>query len=113
MIGAGACRHFNEFFRGSEDDIQTALAITRAGGLYMVHSAGPTDGGPFAAREYCLAAFLVVAGEHSYWGMGGGWGVDSFPWYPEFNRPLGKPLGDATSLGPGRYFRAFEHLNVT
>ena len=78
-----------------------------------MHSAGSTDGGPFSAREYCLAAFLIVAGEYSYWGMGGGWGVDSFPWYPEYDRPLGKPLGDARSLGPGRYFRAFEHLNVT
>ena len=113
MLRRNGAMHFNEFFAGSEDDIQTALAITRAGGLYMVHASGPTTVGPFSAREYCLAAFLIVAGEHSYWGMGHGWGVGSFPWYPEFDRTLGKPLGDASSPGPGLYVRAFEHLNVT
>jgi hypothetical protein len=41
----------------------------------MVHSAGPNTVGAFSERElsergYCLAAFLVVMGEYSYWGMG-------------------------------------------
>lgn len=113
MLQRHGAMHFNEFFSGSEDDVQTALQITRAGGFFMVHSGGPDTIGPFSDREYALAAFLVVAAEHSYWGMGSGWGVDSFPWYPEFDRPLGKPLGDAESRVAGQYFRAFQHLNVT
>eukprot|EP01052_Picozoa_sp_SAG31_P010488 SAG31_NODE_575_length_13961_cov_41.577550_10_plen_421_part_00 len=105
--------HFNEFFSGSEEDVQTALKLVAAGTPFMVHSGGPNLVGPFAAREYCLAAFLVVAGEYSYWGMGSGWSTGSFPWYPEFERPLGKPLGVAETRGPGKYFRKFEHLNVS
>lgn len=80
---------------------------------WQVHCRGPNTIGPFSDREYCLAAFLVVASEYSYFGMGGGWSVSSFPWYPEYDRPLGKPLGRATSSGAGRYFRAYEQLNVT
>lgn len=33
--------------------------------------------------------------------------------YPEFDRPLGKPLGPATETSPGAYFRQFEALNVS
>ena len=106
--------HFIESFSGSEEDVQTALNLTRAGTPLMVHCTQPNNHtGPFSQREYCLAAFLIVAGEYSYWGMGNGWGIDSFPWYPEFDRPLGQPMSSATSIGIGLYFRAFEHLNVT
>ena len=105
--------HFNEFFKGTEEDVQTAMKLVAKGTPFMVHSGGPNTIGPFAAREYCLAAFLIVMGEYSYWGMGSGWSTDSFPWYPEFDRPLGKPLGIAEPRGPGKYFRAFEHLNVS
>ena len=107
--------HFIESFAASEVDIQTALEITAAGTPFMVHATQPNDTvtSPFSQREYCLAGFLIVAGEHSYWGMGAGWGVDDFPWYPEFDRPLGKPLAAAEQRGRGQYFRAFEHLNVT
>jgi hypothetical protein len=105
--------HFNEFFSGSEEDVQTALKLVKTGTHFMVHSGGPNTVGPFVAREYCLAAFLTVAGEYSYWGMGSGWSTESFPWYPEYERPLGKPLGVAQPQGQGKYFREFEHLNVS
>ena len=106
---------FMESFSGSENDVQTLLATARAGLPFMVHVATHDDVvRSFAAqREYYLAAYLIVAAEYSYWGMGSGWGASNFPWYPEFDRPLGKPLADATSFGNGRYYRAFEHLNVT
>ena len=93
--------------------MQTALRLVKAGTPFMVHAAAANKIGAFSEREYCLAAFLIVAGNYSYWGMGSGWGVSSFPWYPEFERPLGKPLADAASTAPGKYFREFEHLNVT
>ena len=69
--------------------MQTALRLVKAGTPFMVHSGTRgTEIGPFSDREYCLAAFLIVAGEFSFWGMGQGWGTDSFPWFPEFDRPL-------------------------
>jgi hypothetical protein len=106
--------HFIESFSASEVDVQTALQITAAGTPFMVHATQPNETiAAFSQREYCLAGFLIVAGEHSYWGMGDGWGVNNFPWYPEFDRPLGKPLAAAEQRGGGQYFRAFEHLNVT
>ena len=97
----------------SKADVQTALKLVHAGTPFMVHAAGPNSGGPFSDREYTLAAFLICMGDYSYWGMGSGWGTDSFPWYPEFDRPLGQPLGAAAVLGNGGYFREFEHLNVS
>lgn len=105
--------HFSEFFYGSEEDVQGALKLTAAGNPFMVHSSGPNGVGPFSQREYSLAAFLIVMGEYSYRGMGSGWTTDAFPWYPEYDRPLGKPRGVAESRGPGKYFREFEHLNVS
>eukprot|EP00040_Diaphanoeca_grandis_P005930 m.35160 g.35160 ORF g.35160 m.35160 type:complete len:523 (-) comp17094_c0_seq1:233-1801(-) len=105
--------HFMEFFQGNQDDIDTALALTQAGGALMIHAAGPNSVGPFSDREYSLAAFLIVMSEYSYYGMGSGWSVSSFPWYPEFDRPLGKPLGPASKSSDGIYFREFVSLNVT
>merc|ERR1719262_87229 len=52
-----------------------------------------------------LAAFLVAAGEHSYYRCGG-WGHTDVPWYKVYDMPLGKPLGNAT-LHNGLYTRAF------
>ena len=105
--------HFSEFFTGSEADVQAALKLVAEGNPFMVHSSGPNSVGPFSQREYCLAAFMIVMGEYSYWGMGDGWTTGSFPWIPEYDRPLGKPLGVAQSRGPGKYFREFAHLNVS
>lgn len=47
--------------------------------------------------------------------MSAGWGTASFPWYPEFDRPLGAPKGPAMSTGspPSSYSREFEHVSVT
>ena len=79
--------HFIESFSGKETDVQTALKTTASGTPFMVHVALPDDRiKDFSQREYCLAAFLIVMGEYSYWGMGAGWGEDDFPWYPEFDR---------------------------
>jgi hypothetical protein len=35
-----------------------------------------------------------------------------FPRYPEFDRPLGRPLGEAKAAGDGRWTREFEHVRV-
>lgn len=52
-----------------------------------------------------LAAFLIAAGEYSYYRCGG-WGHTDVPWYPVYDKKLGAPLGDAT-LKNGVWTRAF------
>jgi hypothetical protein len=51
-----------------------------------------------------LAAFLIGANEFSYFSYSAGWGFGDFPLFPEFFRPLGRPLGPptvhATPAGP-------------
>lgn len=64
--------------------------------------------------EFPLACFLVAAQPYSYfaytWGYRKGHG--SLDWYPEFDKPLGKPLGDAKKDGY-QYSREFQHCRVT
>jgi len=60
-----------------------------------------------------LACFLVGAGENCYfcysWGWLGEYGT--FDWYPEFDRPLGPPEGEAVREG-WTYQREFAHASV-
>ena len=60
-----------------------------------------------------LACFLVGASEHCYfcytWGWLGEYGT--FDWYPEFDKSLGAPKGDATREGC-TFRREFEHASV-
>jgi len=59
-----------------------------------------------------LAAFLIGAGDHCYFSCSGPWNLDSFSVFPEFQKPLGKPLGAAV-LHNGSWTRSFESLDVT
>ncbi len=63
--------------------------------------------------EFNLAAFLVGAGEYSYFCYTWGWLPEygSFDWYPEFDKPLGAPKGDAVRDG-WTFRREFEHASV-
>lgn len=68
------------------------------------------------ARDYItfpLASFLVAAGPHSYFQYTWGWMPDcgTFDWYPEFDKPLGPPKGDAKRDGL-KFTREFEHASV-
>ncbi len=60
-----------------------------------------------------LATFLIAAGLNTYfcysWGYKGEHGT--FLWHPEFDKPLGKPKGDAIKDG-WIYTRKFEHCDV-
>lgn len=60
-----------------------------------------------------LAAFLAAAGERAYFCYTWGYREDhgTFSWYPEFDRRLGPPLGDAIREG-WTYTREFEHARV-
>jgi len=60
-----------------------------------------------------LASFLVAAGPNCYfcytWGWLGEYGT--FDWYPEFDKPLGPPKGEAVRKG-WTYRREFAHASV-
>lgn len=60
-----------------------------------------------------LACFLVAAESHCYFCYTWGYREDdgTFDWYPEFDRPLGPPQGDATRVG-WTYKREFDHAVV-
>jgi len=69
------------------------------------------------AREritFPLACFLVAAEPNCYfcytWGYREKHGT--FDWYPEFNKPLGAPLGEAKKTG-WSYQREFAHASVS
>lgn len=53
-----------------------------------------------------LAAFLVAAGEYSYYRCGG-WGHSDVPWYPVYDKKLGAPLADAILGDDGIWRRSF------
>jgi len=68
------------------------------------------------AQEYInfpLAGFLVGAGPNCYFQYTWGWSPDygTFDWYPEFDKPLGPPKGEAVRNGYV-YTREFEHASV-
>ena len=60
-----------------------------------------------------LACFLVAAEANCYFCYTWGYGVDhgTFDWYPEFDKPLGAPKGEARRDG-WKYTREFEHASV-
>ena len=58
-----------------------------------------------------LAAFLVAAGEHSYY-MCSAWSGTEPVWYPVYDMKIGPPLANAT-LGPDKVWRRqFHHVSV-
>jgi len=66
-----------------------------------------------ARITFPLACFLVGAGPNCYfcytWGWLGKYGT--FDWYPEFDKPLGPPKGEAVRNG-WTYQREFAHASV-
>ena len=60
-----------------------------------------------------LAAFLVGAQENSYFIYNWGYRMENgcLEWYPEFDKPLGEPLGDMVKEG-WKLSREFKHASV-
>ena len=60
-----------------------------------------------------LACFLVGAQQNCYFCYSWGWTAEngSLDWYPQFDKPLGPPKGDAVQEG-WTYRREFEHASV-
>jgi hypothetical protein len=63
--------------------------------------------------EFPLACFLIGTGEHCYFCYTWGWLPEygTFDWYPDFDRPLGAPKGDAVQTD-WTFPRDFEHASV-
>ena len=65
---------------------------------------------------YPLGIFLICAEKYSYFRVHEGYEADKdkhwMRWFPEYDQPLGKPLGPAKKNG-FRYFRKFAHAAVT
>lgn len=63
--------------------------------------------------EFPLACFLIGAEKYCYFCYTWGWLPEygAFDWYPEFDKPLGAPNGDAVQEG-WTFRREFEHASV-
>jgi hypothetical protein len=99
-------------------DIETVRNATRRGQLTQSHGMGSlTD---TVQREYTMACFLVAHGNMSYYtyadsGSGLSWSLAGTRWWPEYDYPLGAPLGEAVVSADGwTYQRTFKSgTNVT
>jgi len=67
--------------------------------------------------DFCLACFLICAGENCYFNYSWGYGEwdrvtsGNFDWYPQFDRPLGPPNGEFKQDGM-IFTREFAHAAV-
>lgn len=66
--------------------------------------------------EFYLAVYLIGAQPYTYFQWNWGWSLVTGPLehYPEFHKPLGKPLGKYTRVHPDgwEFTREFEHASV-
>jgi len=93
-----------EGFKAENASIALLLESVANGKITEAHAGYGEDGG---ADDHCLkgitnslAAFLIGAGERSYYACSRGWKVQEDPvagaWHPEYDKPLGAPTGAAT-----------------
>ncbi|XP_065835479.1 uncharacterized protein [Oscarella lobularis] len=87
-----------EAFRSNEESIELLQKAVMQKKLVEVH-AGYYDSCENITDT--LAAFLIGAGEYSYYACSAAWSVnaDWLVWHPEYDKPLGKPLGLAVKEG--------------
>ena len=101
-----------QIFEAEEQYIEQLLSFSTKGILVEAHAgvkAGCDD------ITDTLAAFLIGMNKYSYYACSTGWiWPDSWDkWYPEYDKPLGEPLGAAVNKN-GIYSRSFKSgTNVT
>eukprot|EP00054_Salpingoeca_dolichothecata_P004158 m.29650 g.29650 ORF g.29650 m.29650 type:complete len:349 (-) comp14390_c1_seq2:772-1818(-) len=91
-----------EAFTGDQDSLETLMAAVAAGHLVQAHAGykGPEHKSNCTDITDSLAAFLIGAGSHSYYGCSLGWYIDTwYHWNDEYSKPLGAPLANATLEG--------------
>ena len=102
-----------ETFKPSNRSIAALMLGAQVGQVVQTHVPGKCS---VDLTDY-MAAFLIGAGEYSYFGCGG-WnaeGNDTMPlmWHPEYDKPLGTPKGPA-KYASGVWTRSFASgTNVT
>ena len=89
------------------------FAAVAAGKVFEAHAACGSGLPSDPEEQTRVAAFLVAAGERSYY-LCGGWETASgaLTWPPLFDAPLGAPLGNATLSSDGVYTRHFARGTV-
>ena len=96
-----------EFFRPNNASINALMEGVKNGKVMQAHLSGDGCKGDITSG---LAAFLIGAGKYCYYGCGRwyGKGDDNEPWYwrPEFDHPLGDPVGPP-SYASGVWKRSF------
>ena len=93
------------------NDILALQAEAKAGRIAEVHRDNCASGSgmhaPLAFNE-SLAAYLVGAVPHSYYGCTEGFTLSTgwLEWRPEYSKPLGEPIGEAEKVS-GTWMRRF------
>jgi hypothetical protein len=93
MLRHGSGMRFYEFFQPT--DLPYLAYEAQTLGLPVVAHAGARTMNPHWVE---LAAFLIGAGNYSYFSHSGGWTYNDFPWEPEYDMPLGAPLTPAVAV---------------
>jgi hypothetical protein len=117
IVVPGVTATMIEAFAATEASISELLAFAATGAIVEVHPGYSEDGSDNYCEEITnsLAAFLIGAGEGSYYHCSRGWiSNSSFPdaddewltWREEYDRPLGAPTGPAVKTG-AVYTRGF------
>jgi len=104
-IAASQIQNWGKAPHYSTREIPMLLRAVKAGVLFEAHGRCPSNtSDPLVINS--LAAFLVAAGNYSYY-MCGGWNSYTPQWYPVYDFPLGEPTGPAI-LKDGVYSRSFK-----
>lgn len=127
IANGGVNKHTNGFmmetFNPSSGDIRTIQAAARNGLVNQVHCNMYKGEGNPDTRD-CLAAFLIGAGNNSFFSGPDGWAIRQSSedptglqdvqsrWRSEYDRPLGPPKGLGTLSGDGVWRREFAHASV-
>eukprot|EP00040_Diaphanoeca_grandis_P044010 m.11044 g.11044 ORF g.11044 m.11044 type:complete len:492 (-) comp8613_c0_seq2:135-1610(-) len=97
---------FYEGWSGSCDDIWNAKTEAEAGIAVFINQVGVIE-------QYVVAAFLMTAGNQSFFASSTCWVDPCTTWHSQFyDQPLGAPKGPAVSEGT-KWTREFEHTTVS
>ena len=91
-------------------EIATIANMSARGQLSQSHAMGPFDGKhAAAAREFTMAAFLVGAGNLSFFSYANWaescWELPGTRWWPEYDRMLGHPTSPPNRRLPGKRWK--------
>lgn len=109
-----------ENFNASESSITELQSLAAAGYIVQTHAGYAVNGDDnhCASVLNVLAAFLIGAGEGSFFACSRDWQVDPLwpaeghasdwmTWHPEYSRPLGPPTGPGQRSAEGVWTRTF------